>query len=175
MTHRNDDPDAAPLGTLERELPPSEGALPRLLEQLRAENLVRRSRAPWRPAAAAAAVLAAFVLGWIVRGAPLTTSIHGDRYVLLLYGEVPGDERALVAEYRNWAREASAGGTRVSGEKLADGGRVVGTEGKEQDERPLRGYFIIEAGTEQEAIDIARRHPHVRHGGSIIVRRIEPT
>lgn len=39
----------------------------------------------------------------------------------------------------------------------------------------LSGFFIIEAPDYETAVDIARGSPHVGHGGTVVVRAIEPT
>ena len=38
----------------------------------------------------------------------------------------------------------------------------------------VRGYFVIAARDEREALEIARGCPHLRHGGWIVVRPIAP-
>jgi hypothetical protein len=39
----------------------------------------------------------------------------------------------------------------------------------------LAGYFIIRAADQRSALEIGRSCPHVRYGGRIVVREIEPT
>jgi hypothetical protein len=39
----------------------------------------------------------------------------------------------------------------------------------------LAGYFLIRAVDRRTALEIARSCPHVRYGGRIVVREIEPT
>ena len=39
----------------------------------------------------------------------------------------------------------------------------------------LRGYFIVQAADLQRAQQLAVSHPHVKRGGTIVVRRIDPT
>jgi hypothetical protein len=39
----------------------------------------------------------------------------------------------------------------------------------------VRGFFIIRAATEAEALGVARTCPHLRHGGAVAVRPIVPT
>jgi hypothetical protein len=42
-------------------------------------------------------------------------------------------------------------------------------------EARLAGYFLIRAADRRTALEIARSCPHVRYGGRIVVREIEPT
>ena len=88
----------------------------------------------------------------------------------------PDTEAARVAEYGAWAAEMAGQGMLEAGEKLADGGTIVGAEiaGPPPIER-VTGFFIVSAGDAAEAARLAQDNPHVRHGGRIAVRRIEPT
>jgi hypothetical protein len=105
----------------------------------------------------------------------------GDRYLLLLLEPAealldPATEDARVAEYGAWAAEMAGQGLLEAGEKLADGGEIVGAEigGPPPTER-VTGFFIVNAADAAAAVELARDNPHVRHGGRIAVRRIEPT
>src|SRR6185436_7488428 len=95
------------------------------------------------------------------------------RFVLLLYGEVPGNEADRVREYREWAKQLAAEGHTVSGEKLDEAAIVAGPD--VPNAASLRGFFIVGADSEAEARRIAANHPHVRHGGTVVVRAIVPT
>ena len=50
-------------------------------------------------------------------------------------------------------------------------------QARDGDERAFRtlvsGFFIVRAADDPAAIAIARESPHLRYGGSILVRRIE--
>lgn len=104
------------------------------------------------------------------------------RFVLLLYEDAryaapePAGMADRVREYGDWIRALGTGGRFVDGEKLktaadvlpAGSGPAAGGPGL------LAGYFIIAAEDRAEAIDIARRCPHLRYGGTIVVREIDP-
>jgi len=126
--------------------------------------------------------------------APLATAAaHKDKYVLLLHGPArtrpttpeqaaadSANERALVAEYGAWAGQLAAAGSLVAGEKLADYPLTMltatgATEPPRMTADELGGFFIIQAADSAEAFRIARDCPHLKHGGTVQVRRIEPT
>lgn len=123
---------------------------------------------------------------------PVTPAPAKEKYVLLLHGPArnrgaaadaaadSATERALVAEYSAWAGQLAAQGSLVAGEKLADepltmlvANGTVSVPRFTADE--LGGFFIIQAADSAEAYRIARDCPHLRHGGTVQVRRIEPT
>jgi hypothetical protein len=115
-----------------------------------------------------------------------------ERYVLLLHGPartVPTTptqavvdsvaEQAIVAEYRAWAMRLRDSGALVMAEKLAaDPLTMLTAAGATQLPRntadELGGFFLIQADS-AEAFRIARECPHLRHGGTVQVRRIQPT
>ena len=126
--------------------------------------------------------------------APTITAASAARqkYVLLLHGPARAQplaqptaadsaaERAIVAEYSAWARGLAAAGSLVMAEKLADDPLTVlaasgATEAVRGTADELGGFFVIQAADSAEAFRIARDCPHLRHGGTVQVRRIEPT
>ena len=144
---------------------------------------VPRFGSVWRIAAGVALFLAGFASAQLRQGGdtPPGNSAPGDRYALLFY---PGgaNDRGVddVAANRSWAHELIAAGHEVSGEKLDPGGVLVANlgdlpAGTLPDGPPLQGFFVISAGSEAEALSIARSSPHFRNGGRIVVTRIEPT
>jgi hypothetical protein len=93
-------------------------------------------------------------------------------------------EAARVAEYSAWARDLAGQGILVDGVKLADeGSTLIEDEAAARMRRAqtgmettaVRGFFVIRAATEAEALRLARTCPHLRHGGRIAVRPIVPT
>ena len=94
--------------------------------------------------------------------------------MLLLYGEVTGTERELVSEYAAWARAARTNGRFMTGERLDRKVLVLGGEPGSV-EPAAAGYFIFTAPTAADAEALARSHPHLRHGGRVMLRRIDPT
>jgi|RhiMetdeSRZDD1v2_1073273.scaffolds.fasta_scaffold219125_4 hypothetical protein len=121
------------------------------------------------------------------------TSEAKERYVLFLRGPTrtpapnqaratadSAAERAIVAEYRAWAIRLRESGSLVIAEKLADDPLTLlsanaAAEMPRNTADELGGFFLIQAADSAEAFRIARECPHLRHGGTIEVRRIEPT
>jgi hypothetical protein len=115
-----------------------------------------------------------------------------ERYVLLLHGpartaprsasEAKADsvaEQAIVSEYRAWAGRLRDSGALVMAEKLASDPLTMltptgSTELPHDTADELGGFFLIQADS-AEAFRIARECPHLKHGGTVQVRRIQPT
>lgn len=103
----------------------------------------------------------------------------GERFVLLLYegadfhAPAEGEEAGRVDEYRTWARRLGRSGVLMSGEKLKDGERVLGGSSPEPGRGTIGGYFVISARDASRAEEIASSCPHLRHGGSIVIRQID--
>jgi hypothetical protein len=96
--------------------------------------------------------------------------------MLLLYGGTDTRSDDGVREYGDWARRLAASGTNVSGEKLADDSELlVGAPLNNPVRADLRGFFIVQAADVERAQQLAVSHPHVKRGGTIVVRRIDPT
>jgi hypothetical protein len=175
----------------DNQLPEPPGALEeRVVGTLRARGLLRAGpgagsvprgamspRGVWAVAIAAGLLLfvGGFALGRAPRGSPVADL---RQYTLLLYegpefNEAGAAEPDLVREYSAWAGELARRGRLVSGEKLGNQAWTIGTE-PAAGPSPT-GFFIVAAGDESEALAIARTCPHLRYGGSISVRPIEPT
>lgn len=111
-------------------------------------------------------------------GGPATS----ERYLLLLYEDdayrapaTPEEQTARVAEYSAWADDLRERGIDVEGEELAPlaesewlGGRESGVEAA----GTLTGYFLVAAPDAAAAVAIARTTPHLKHGGTVVVRRV---
>ena len=132
-----------------------------------------------RLAAALGLVAVGYGLGHLPgRSEPAT----GPRYLLLLredgsFQVPPEGEAALVEEYRRWARDLRDRQRLVAGEKLEDSARnLPSTPSSSAPATPaITGFFILAAPDDAAAQAIALRCPHLRHGGTIELRRISPT
>lgn len=176
---------------------PREAAPPPALEDatvaaLAGRGLLRRMP-PARgipPALAIAASLLLFLGGLALGrlGGSSTPPEDGrPRFALFLY-EGPEYDHARpeamerrVQEYVAWASEPRQNGVIEGGEKLREDADVTIDSGGTGEASPgagesrLAGYFIVRARDRRAAVEIARTCPHVRYGGSIVVREIEPT
>jgi hypothetical protein len=81
-----------------------------------------------------------------------------------------------------WASAERKDGAVEGGEKLKDGDDVaiepdgsIGPVAPAPGASRLAGYFVIRAADRRTALEIARTCPHVRYGGRIVLREIEPT
>jgi hypothetical protein len=162
------------LKSLARELDPPPGVRRDLVARLRREGLLRSPRGWARLAAAAALLAAGFSLGWLAARQlpPRPGHSSSPQFVFLLYGAASDPSRDAVSEYGAWARRLAAEGRSVHGEKLAGPDVTIG--GPAPSSVP-GGFFTIAAGSLDEARALAAAHPHVRRGGIIVVRQIDPT
>jgi hypothetical protein len=166
------------------------GLKQRVERSLKNEGLLSpRARKPlWRSplTAALAAAVAFFAIGLSIGSArsrlnSQPTSIPATSFALLFYdGSASKEADSDVDAHRSWATELAHSGHSVSGEKLAP--RALVTYGDKSwvaaassGDAALKGFFLVSAHSEAEALAIARSSPHFKHGGRIVVRRIEST
>lgn len=113
-------------------------------------------------------------------------------YLLLLH-EKPTDVsqlspdaiQAVIAEYVAWSQKVAGEGKLVGGQKLRDeGGKHLNGFGSEfrvtdgpftEAKEVIGGTFTINASSYDEAVELARGCPHLKYGGWIEVREVEPT
>ena len=156
------------------EIPPPRQLYGEVVARLRQDGELRRTR-HWTWWAAAASIVVAFAAGWASsRYASPQVAPAGDRYVLLLYGDAQGREADLVSEYGAWARAARTNGRFMTGERLDDSAMVLGGTAADTGAR-VSGFFVFTAPSRADAEALAKSHPHLRHGGRIVLRRILPT
>jgi hypothetical protein len=186
MSDLEDDRGAeTPLAALPRELPPPAELEERVVARLAARGLVTRRRA-LRWMAPLAAALAGVAGGWLLRGSDAAVApapdAGGALYLLLIEGE-PAEAppvSELVASYKAWGEGLAASGQLAGAEKLKDEGIVLaaGASGPasrlEIGPSTLGGFFLVRAGSLAEAEAIARTSPHVRWGGRVTVRPVDP-
>ena len=136
---------------------------------------VPRRRALGWAVLAAAACLAAFLAGRAIsdRGAGVEPTVAMGTYMILLYEDAsyrapatPEAHAARVREYAAWAADLRERGIEIRGEELDPAGALEGPAGV------LSGFFLLEVPSAEEADEIARTVPHLRHGGTVVVRRV---
>ena len=182
------------LAALPRDAAPPPGLEDVTVAALRERGLLRPAapgrRRGLRLGLALAASVALFATGMLVgrRLPAVPAPSAAAQFVLLLYEgpeyrpPAPGREGDRVREYSEWAGERAAREELVAGEKLREDadvvierGGAVRTTPPEAGAERLAGYFVIRASGPARALEIARTCPHVRYGGSIVIREIEPT
>jgi hypothetical protein len=112
------------------------------------------------------------------------------KYMLLLYDTPnafaqvsPEDMQKVIQEYSAWAGKLGQEGKLLGGEKLTDeGGRVLRLEGGKpkvtdgpysETKEVIGGYFVVQAKSYEDAVEIARSCPHARYGPKIEVRQVD--
>jgi len=89
-------------------------------------------------------------------------------------------EQAIVAEYGAWAGRLRRSGALVLAEKLADEPIVIHARGgvitpTRHPADEVGGFFLIQVADSAEANRIVRECPHLKYGGTVQLRRIQPT
>ena len=108
-----------------------------------------------------------------------------SQYLLLLYQDPSGmqsvspeDMQKAIEKYIAWAHRPYVKQTQRLG---ADTGRVIrANHGKPQatdgpyseTKEVLGGFYLIEAGSYDEAVKLAMDHPHLEYGGTVEVRQL---
>ena len=92
----------------------------------------------------------------------------------------PAELQAYLAPYRDWLAELTRDGALRSARRLdADGsktlrrdaGEVAVLDGPYTESKDIvGGFYLIAVATEAEAVEIARRCPHLANGGTVELR-----
>lgn len=184
--------EKAQFASLSRERLPSGSLEERIVSALKARGLTKMKTAfrMWtfpRLAGAFAVTVVLLMLGFGLgrwqRPSASPPSNHA-LFVLFLYDSptLP-DDPSKVAEYGGWARAISMSKRMITGEKLKDSGRLLRKVQGQLEIRDIKetgepnvlgGYFLIEAESYDEAIKIAAGCPHLKYGGLIELRQIDP-
>jgi hypothetical protein len=171
------------LKTLRRERPLPPPLVDAVVAELHDHGLLgrRRSarRAAWRMAAAVA--LATSLAAVAFAAGRLTSAPPRYDYMFLLYDPPVAEtlsadaQMARVDEYRKWLQAIRHTGVAMTGDELGpdrallEGGRAV----RRERAGGANGYFFIAAASETEALAVAQSCPHLRHGRTMEVRRLE--
>ena len=190
MTDDRNEPDARladALSRLHAEVEPPPRVEDRLVAQLAARGDIVEppSLRPWL---VAAGIAAALLLGVLFLRRPeivAPATIDGQPEFMLLIAEDSrykppadsADARARVAEYTDWAGRLAGGGHLVSAGELAYAGTDVRSEGRSAsvvDSRAgaISGYFLVRAESMSQAEQLAADSPHLKYGGTVVVRPI---
>lgn len=162
---------ASDLHGLRRDVAPRREVEARLVSGLHRERAQSQSRSVllrWMAIAAALAI--AYAAGWSSAKRPTLAARPGERYVLLLYGE--SQLKDSVEAHRRWAVDLHERGILIGSAKLKQ--EAVDLDAGTPADGSLGGYFVIRAGSLDEALGIARQCPHRAGGGRVIVRPVDP-
>ena len=113
-------------------------------------------------------------------------------YMMLLHESTSGfadlsaqDIEQIINEYTAWSNTVAAQGKMAGGKKLKDeagknlminNGSLRVTDGPFAEAKEvIGGYFTILADNYDEAIKTAQTCPHLKYGGRIELREVEPT
>ncbi|MFQ5530105.1 MAG: YciI family protein [Gemmatimonadota bacterium] len=112
-------------------------------------------------------------------------------YVLFLHEDptsfaelAPAEIEAVIAEYIAWREDLVTQGKLAGGKKLRDEGgrwlskangqvRVVDGPFSEAKE-VIGGYFVVTAADYAEAVEVSSGCPHMKYGGRIELREVDP-
>lgn len=115
------------------------------------------------------------------------------KFVVLSYtGEVwpevemsPEEMQKVFEKFYAWTNNLQARGQYLSGAKLFDNeGRVIRAKGNEvlvsdgpfqEAKEMLGGFWILEAASYDEVLELLSDHPQLTLGGTLSVRQVEPT
>lgn len=153
-----------------------------IVRQLTLEGLITKKKTmnvyvKW--AASIAASLLLFFGGmWVGRTTSSQIAIEPTNgYMLLLHegpGFTSGDPMEMFAEYRAWMINTYNKGLKITGQELRNEATLVAKSGVlqvgEEVEERTTGYFLLEAESMEEALEVARANPHIKYGGTIEVK-----
>lgn len=179
--------DHEDLTRLPQEIEPPGNLEARTVASLRASGALAhgpRIRPAWRStvqiAAAIALLAGGFLAGRLSTVAPVASpDADASRYLLLLYGgdtaaDDEEEEQARVQEYATWAESLRQAGQLVGADRLAARVDVLGSAADPAPATsPPSGYFMVRAASRDEALAIAAACPHIRYGGTVVVRAID--
>ncbi len=189
MTDDTRSEDLVPeLGSLPDELMPDAAVEQRTIAALRERSLLRQQgvRAvgvrPWL--AAAAIAFTAFLAGLLSSGPDSPPPPAQASFALMLYGGSTGGDSvahtARAAEYSRWASADHPWGRVLGGEALGDSAWTVSrvktniSLGMARSD-DLVGFFLVQAPSREAAAFLAAECPHIKYGGRVVVRVIQPT
>ncbi len=123
-----------------------------------------------------AASITLFIAGnYFGRNASLAVNIDPlNGYMMILKENAsfqPGDPMEMFQEYEAWMTGLADKGVEITGQELQPTAWEVSAEGTKslsaEAETRVTGYFIIQAESEKEALDVVKDNPHIKYGGTI--------
>jgi hypothetical protein len=165
------------LSDLSRELSPPAELEERVITALRERGLIRKDthRRWWQVAAVIMFTTAGFLAGWLMR--PNGDSQAEYSHLLLLWERQTSGghhDPALVQEYSEWAKKIGREGIPITGEKLTNDSQILTSYLRSWNKNEtIAGFFLFRAKNDADALKRAESCPHLKHGGTIELRKIE--
>ncbi len=200
MISDNDPEDLTPVerlafNKLNRQKLPPQSLQEKTIKALHSENLLNPATSTrnlftlWTLPKLSAAVIAAsilFLLGFTVAQWQIhqnTDVTPKSLFALLIYDDdnFEGDPRVQGQEYGNWMFNMRDLGRYVTGQGLGKDGRILVAGAEQIQVRNLTasesygtigGFYVIEASSYDEAVEVASSCPHLKYNGTIEVRKI---
>ena len=106
-----------------------------------------------------------------------------EKFMLIFHGGIkqdasPEELQSNMGKWMAWVEKLNREGQYASGEPLLPGGKLVSsatavtdgpyTEGKEL----VGGYFVINAASMDEAVEISKEYPDFEYEGAVQVRQV---
>ena len=95
----------------------------------------------------------------------------------------PEEIQAIIAKYKAWGQRLRDAGRIAGASKLEDGtGRVMLGSGAQvrisdgpftETKDVIGGFYILNADSYDEAVELCRDCPHLEYGGGIEIRRVQ--
>lgn len=113
-----------------------------------------------------------------------------ENYILLLHDSgiarpqlSPEEIQAIIGKYKAWGQRLREAGRIAGGQKLEDGtGRVMRGTGAgvrisdgpfTETKDVIGGFYILQAASYDEAVELCRDCPHLEYGSGIEIRRVQ--
>lgn len=110
------------------------------------------------------------------------------KYLLLLHlprdidkGLSPSEIQAIIQKYSDWRARLERDRRFLAGQKLRDDGRVLRRQGSQvsvtdgpygEAKEVLAGYFLVEADSYEQTVEMAKAGPHLQRG-TVEIREVE--
>jgi len=108
-----------------------------------------------------------------------------SQYMLLLYSDPsiwpnlsPEEMQKALEKYMAWTKKPfTVDAKRLAGDPgrviRSDGGKPRATDGPYSEAKEvLGGFYLIEAASYDEAVQLSLTHPHLEYGGTLAVRQL---
>jgi hypothetical protein len=115
----------------------------------------------------------------------MTTKSETGKYLFLMRGGEwkaelsPEEIQSFVSEFTSWCDRLNQNGKIVASHPLSVGGSTVGKNGQTVADGPIAeakeavgGFFLLEAESYEDALEMAKKCPMLKHGGMIEVRMV---